>query len=214
MVVLHYTAMRNAAAALARLCDPVAEVSAHYLIAEDGTVHAIVPEEARAWHAGAGSWGGLEDINSRSIGVELANDGHTPFSHPLMASLEALLPGIMQRWRIPPERVIAHSDMAPLRKEDPGGRFDWRRLARQGLSVWPDRCPDLPADPQRFRAAALGFGYPDAPDAALLAAFRLRFRPFAKGPLCGADVAQIADLAHRFPAAQALPLTAPAGLPN
>ena len=137
LVVLHYTAMAIAQAALDRLCDPEAEVSAHYLIAADGTLCSLVAEEKRAWHAGAGAWGGIADVNSRSIGIELDNDGASPFPAPLMTTLEALLAGILDRWRIGPAGVIAHSDMAPGRKSDPGPRFDWQRLARGGLAVWP-----------------------------------------------------------------------------
>jgi N-acetylmuramoyl-L-alanine amidase len=138
MVVLHYTAMDTAKAALERLCDPEVEVSAHYLISESGQIWQLVDEDKRAWHAGAGKWGGVSDVNSRSIGIELANRGDCPFPEPQMAALERLLTGTMKRWNIPPERVIGHSDMAPDRKQDPGARFDWRRLALQGLSVWPD----------------------------------------------------------------------------
>ena len=134
LVVLHHTAMATAEAALERLVDPAAEVSAHYLIAEDGRVWRLVPEEARAWHAGAGTWGGAADVNSRSIGIELANAGplagFPPFPEPQMAALEELLDGILARWRIPPAGVIAHSDLAPGRKADPGPKFDWLRLAR------------------------------------------------------------------------------------
>ncbi|MCG6902913.1 MAG: N-acetylmuramoyl-L-alanine amidase, partial [Rhodobacter sp.] len=101
MVVLHYTAMQNAAVALARLCDPSAEVSAHYLIARDGEVFGLVDEEMRAWHAGAGRWGGVDDINSRSIGIELDNTGAQPFPEPQMAALEDLLTGVLARWAIP-----------------------------------------------------------------------------------------------------------------
>src|SRR6188472_1452321 len=132
MIVLHYTAMLTAEAALARLCDPAAEVSAHYLVAEDGRVWRLVDEHARAWHAGAGSWRGQGDVNSRSIGIELANPGpladFPPFPEPQMAALEALLDGVMARWRIPAAGVVAHSDIAPGRKADPGPKFDWRRL--------------------------------------------------------------------------------------
>lgn len=137
MVVLHYTAMKTAQDALDRLCDPAVEVSAHYLISEQGEIIQMVAEDMRAWHAGAGQWGDVTDVNSRSIGIELANTGECPFPEPQMAALESLLTGILDRWEIPPERVIAHSDMAPDRKQDPGPRFDWQRLARQGLSVWP-----------------------------------------------------------------------------
>jgi len=138
MVVIHYTAMTSAQAALERLCDPEIEVSAHYLISETGQIWQMVPEEQRAWHAGAGQWGSVSDVNSRSIGIELANTGDHPFPEPQMAALEILLAGILQRWAIPPERVIGHSDMAPERKTDPGARFDWQRLAMGGLAVWPN----------------------------------------------------------------------------
>ena len=195
LVVLHYTAMESCAAARARLCDPAAEVSAHYLIAETGAVEPLVAEEMRAWHAGAGSWGGRGDVNSRSIGIELANRGDHPFPEPQMRALAALLGRLMARWRIAPEGVIAHSDMAPGRKSDPGPRFDWCRLARAGLSVWPAAGQ---GDPARFAADARAFGYPDAPAEVLLAAFRLRFRPWASGPVDASDAAMAADLARRF----------------
>ncbi|MDB6455068.1 N-acetylmuramoyl-L-alanine amidase [Falsirhodobacter sp. 20TX0035] len=187
LIVLHYTAMATCEAARQRLCDPVAEVSAHWLISESGETIALVDEDCRAWHAGAGVWQGHDDVNSRSIGIELANDGASPFPDPQMRALEDLLRGIMDRWQIGPQGVIAHSDMAPDRKTDPGPRFDWRRLARQGLSVWP-----APAAPGDFEAAAQAFGY--APSPALLGAFRLRFRPWATGPLDDTDRALAAGL--------------------
>lgn len=198
LIVIHYTGMTDAAAARARLCDPAAEVSAHWLVAEDGVTEALVPEEARAWHAGAGSWQGRADVNSRSIGIELANPGDRPFPEPQMAALEDLLAGIMARWALGPESVIGHSDMAPGRKIDPGPRFDWRRLARCGLAVWPDPVPTLNADPATFAALAQNFGYPEHPPEVLLPAFRARFRPRHEGPLDAMDVGLIADLAARF----------------
>lgn len=196
LVVIHYTAMPDCAAARARLCDPAAEVSAHYLICETGAVHALVPEEMRAWHAGAGAWGGVSDVNSRSIGIELQNPGDAPFPEPQMAALERLLAGILGRWRIPPARVIGHSDMAPERKCDPGPRFDWRRLARSGLSVWPGPGgrPEAP-----LVASLRAFGYPAVAPEVLLRAFRLRFRPWAEGPEAAEDRALADDLARRFP---------------
>ena len=176
LVVIHYTGMASCAEARARLCDPLAEVSAHWLIAEDGATEALVPEDRRAWHAGAGSWQGREDVNSRSIGIELANPGDRPFPEPQMAALEHLLAAIMARHGIGPARVIAHSDMAPGRKIDPGARFDWRRLALQGLSIWPEPGSEAPL------GQALGaIGYPEVEPQTRLAAFRLRFRPWAKG---------------------------------
>ncbi len=196
MVVLHYTAMESCAEALDRLCDPAAEVSAHYLISETGDIWQMVEESERAWHAGAGRWGDVTDVNSRSIGIELANTAAHPFPEPQMAALEALLPGIMARWCIPPARVIAHSDTAPARKSDPGPRFDWRRLAMQGLSVWPEAGD---AAESEFFELAQQVGYdPDAGEAAVLRAFRLRFRPWAGGPADATDAALAADLARRF----------------
>jgi N-acetylmuramoyl-L-alanine amidase len=196
LVVIHYTAMPGCAEARARLCDPNAEVSAHYLIAETGEVDALVPEEARAWHAGAGAWGRVTDVNSRSIGIELQNPGDAPFPEPQMAALERLLAATMARWQIPPERVIGHSDMAPDRKRDPGPRFDWQRLARSGLAIWPGPA----GDPTAPLAASLrAIGYPEATPATLLHAFRLRFRPWATGPEGPEDRAAADDIARRFP---------------
>ncbi len=195
MIVLHYTAMESCVAARERLCDPGASVSCHYLISETGTLWQLVPEAQRAWHAGAGRWGRVRDVNSRSIGIELANTGDAPFPEPQIAALEALMRGIMDRWQIARERVIAHSDMAPARKIDPGPRFDWRRLALSGMSIWP-----VPADGNGFLPCAHAFGYtPEATPEEVLRAFRLRFRPWAKGPLDATDAALAADLARRFP---------------
>ena len=196
MVVLHYTAMADARAARDWLCNPASEVSAHYLIFPDGAVCQMVEEQDRAWHAGAGCWGEVEDVNSRSIGIEIANDGASPFAAPQMEALERLLGDVIDRHGIPPERVIGHSDMAPGRKIDPGPRFDWRRLARGGLSIWPDGT--APGD---FLADARRFGYrADVAPETLLAAFRMRFRPQASGPLDVTDRALMADLAARWPA--------------
>ncbi len=191
LIVIHYTAMPTCAEARDRLCDPSVEVSAHWLIAENGTVEQLVDEAMRAWHAGAGAWAGVSDVNSRSIGIELANAGDAPFPEPQMAALERLLSAIMARWNIPPERVIAHSDMAPERKRDPGPRFDWRRLALQGLAHWPEGEGDSTTP---FLTSLAALGYPDAAPDALLQAFRLRFRPWATGAETAEDRA-IADAA-------------------
>lgn len=189
LVVIHYTGMEDGASARARLCDPATEVSAHWLIHEAGLTEQLVAEDRRAWHAGAGSWQGREDVNSRSIGIELVNPGDRPFPEPQMAALERLLRAIMARWDIAPAGVIGHSDLAPGRKIDPGPRFDWQRLARQGLAIWPT-CPAIAAGNADSAEAPLAdsltrIGYPDAPER--LAAFRLRFRPWASGPEDAAD---------------------------
>ncbi len=201
LIVLHFTAMPGTGAALDRLCDPAAEVSAHYLIAREGALYQLVDEEHRAWHAGAGEWGGAGDVNSRSVGIELDNCGGSPFSALQMDVLELLLRQVMARWSILPQGVIGHSDMAPERKADPGRRFDWRRLARHGLSVWPapGEWP-LPPDEEAFLAAAARFGYaPAFGFTPVHEAFRQRFRPMAEGPLDRSDMAAITDLAARFP---------------
>jgi N-acetylmuramoyl-L-alanine amidase len=142
LLVLHYTGMTSAAAALERLCDPTAQVSAHYLVEEDGTVWQLVDEARRAWHAGRAFWAGATDINDRSIGIELVNPGHEhgyrAFPGTQLAALETLCREILTRHPIPPERVLGHSDVAPERKTDPGELFPWERLARAGIGLWPD----------------------------------------------------------------------------
>ncbi len=197
-VVIHHTAMASGEAAVERLSDPVAEVSAHYVIFQSGRTYRLVDEAMRAWHAGVGEWQGLKDINSRSIGIELDNDGQTPFAAPLMDSLELLLAGILQRWSIPPENVIGHSDMAPGRKVDPGPWFDWERLENAGLA----RRRGTDPGPERvtsdhFRAIVQRLGYTaTVDDETLLSAVRLRYRPFASGPLCPEDFSAIGHAAH------------------
>ncbi len=207
LVVLHYTAMPSAAAALQRLCDPAAEVSAHYLIGRDGRLWQMVDEAARAWHAGAGAWGGVTDVNSASIGIEIDNDGASPFAARAMATLEALLPGILGRWRIPPQGVIGHECAAPGRKADPGCRFDWRRLALQGLAIWPGTAAPIPVDAAAFSKALTAIGYPPVAPDLRLAAFRARFRPAASGPLAPTDMAAALDLAARYRVDRATPST-------
>jgi len=195
MVVLHYTAMQSAEDAICILCDPEREVSAHYLIARDGRVTQMVDETARAWHAGAGRWAGCDDINSRSIGIELDNDGFSPFSAALMDALEDLLATLMARWNIPAHHVIAHSDLAPLRKSDPGVRFDWRRLALSEMSIWPSKGEDFAlAD----SLTALGYDIAEFGVDACLSAFRLRFAPTRVGPETEQDRRAAASLAARF----------------
>lgn len=195
--------MATADAACARLCDPQAEVSSHYLIDRDGTQRSLVAEDNRAWHAGKGRWGDIADINSASIGIELDNDGQDAFAQPLMQSLERLLGDINQRHNIPPERVIGHSDCAIGRKVDPGPLFDWQRLAAAGLAI--------ATDPARHRTKgrvyASGFysdlaaiGYDSrARRSAQLAAFRLRHAPEHAGRFNQRDAQIARDLAQRYP---------------
>ncbi len=215
MVVLHYTGMDTAEAAIARLADPASEVSAHYLVDLDGRVVRMVGEGMRAWHAGLASWGGVTDVNSRSIGIEIVNPGgelgKPPFPEPQIAALEALLADILARHEVAPERVVGHACVAPGRKADPGGKFDWRRLARRGLSVWldPEPAEAGEANVARFQSAARCFGYgvPDsgewcAPTRAVWRTFQMRFLPFeAGGSPNRAGVAHLERLAGRWPCA-------------
>lgn len=184
MVILHYTGMKSGKAALDRLCDPDAKVSAHYLIDEDGTTYRMVAEDRRAWHAGFSHWSGAVDINDRSIGIEIVNPGHEfgyrAFPEIQMAAVEELLAQIIERHRIPPARVVGHSDIAPTRKQDPGELFDWKRLADKGLSVWPAQTGDAidPTDPDDTRRCLTNIGYdPEAPLADVTTAFQRRFVP-------------------------------------
>jgi N-acetylmuramoyl-L-alanine amidase len=145
MILLHYTGMPNAAEALDRLCSPSSEVSAHYFVFEDGRIVQMVQESRRAWHAGVSSWAGETDINSCSIGIEIANPGHDhgypDFPSRQIASLTALCRGIQTRNTIPPVRVLAHSDVAPSRKQDPGEKFPWRILYDSGVGHWVNPAP-------------------------------------------------------------------------
>lgn len=212
ILLLHYTDMASAAAALERLCDPAARVSAHYCIDEDGTVYRLVDEARRAWHAGVSSWAGASDINARSIGVELVNPGHTcgyrPFPAAQMTALSALAKAILARHPIPPGRVLGHSDVAPARKRDPGELFDWRALAAAGIGLWPDA--PSPADPApdvaELQAQLARFGYAvprhgrlDDETRAVLAAFQRHFRPAAvTGEPDGETAARLAALLARL----------------
>lgn len=190
-IVLHYTGMKTAEAAFQRLCDPAAEVSAHYLVHETGAVAQLVDEAKRAWHAGQSWWLGLTDMNSASIGIELVNPGHQhgyrPFSAKQINSLIPLLRNIIQRHDWDAKTcLLAHSDIAPERKEDPGELFPWRKLAEQGLGLWPD---DAPHDITMLNDLAvqellrkIGYNCPlsgdyDRQTRACLLAFQRRFHP-------------------------------------
>ncbi len=185
MLVLHYTGMRSAEEALARLCDPAAKVSAHYLIDEDGTIHRLVGEDMRAWHAGVSSWRGETDVNGRSIGIELVNSGHEfgyrRFPDSQMTALERLATEVLSRHPIPPRHVLGHSDVAPGRKSDPGELFDWPRLARAGIGLWPVEGDEIgdPAGAGDELLVRFGYGIGDtvAARTAATAAFQRHFLP-------------------------------------
>lgn len=197
-LVLHYTGMPTAEGALAQLRNPAAEVSSHYFVFEDGRIAQLVPEARRAWHAGRSSWFDETDMNSASIGIEIANPGHDgglpPFPEPQMDAVVRLVADILARRAIRPERVLAHSDIAPGRKVDPGENFPWARLAAEGLCRWVDAAPPAEglvmargASGAAVRAlqeelAALGYGIEatgdyDARTTTVVAAFQRRWRP-------------------------------------
>jgi N-acetylmuramoyl-L-alanine amidase len=197
MVVLHYTGMTTGEAALERLRDPEAKVSAHYLIEADGRIFRLVAEERRAWHAGVSFWRGERDVNGRSIGIELVNPGHElgypPFPDAQIASLIELLGAIRGRWTIEDGDIVAHSDVAPERKIDPGELFPWRRLADAGHGLWVDPPPAPGAEIGEGEQGAAVFalqagltrlGYDCAPSgtydahtATVIAAFQRHWRP-------------------------------------
>ena len=183
MIVLHYTGMPTAAGALARLCDPAAKVSAHYLVDEDGAVHRLVDEDRRAWHAGRAHWRGMTDINSASVGIEIVNPGHEfgyrPFPEAQIDALVPLVAAIKERHGVTRGNVVGHSDIAPTRKRDPGELFPWARLARLRLAL-PRPTRNL-LDPEWTEAGFLlaleRFGYEVAEPMAAIMAFQRRFRP-------------------------------------
>jgi N-acetylmuramoyl-L-alanine amidase len=210
LVVLHYTGMQDGETALRRLTDaapvagsypgpwqqnsaapdaPLPRVSAHYVVGEDGAVYRVVPEESRAWHAGASSWQGECDINSRAIGIEIVNGGHD-FGLPDFPSVQidaviALVRDILARHQLKPSQVVAHSDIAPERKMDPGEKFPWKRLADAGVAIWPEHGAALgetSAVTVQTQLASIGYavqqtGVMDMQTKAALTAFQRRFRP-------------------------------------
>ncbi|MGK2742372.1 peptidoglycan recognition protein family protein [Tepidicaulis sp. LMO-SS28] len=213
LLLLHYTGMESGAAALERLCDPAAKVSAHYLVEEDGRIFRLVPEEKRAWHAGVANWRGESDINSCSIGIEIVNPGHD-FGYPdfppaQIAAVEALCLDILARHDIPPQRVLGHSDVAPERKADPGEKFPWPLMAAAGIGHWtqpqeivegpvlaPGNRGDTVAELQ-YQLADYGYGIEvlgiyDAKTEAVVRAFQRHFRPARVDGV--ADVSTVATL--------------------
>ncbi|KAA5613726.1 N-acetylmuramoyl-L-alanine amidase [Rhodovastum atsumiense] len=198
MLILHYTGMQSAQEAIDRLRDPEARVSSHYVVEEDGTIWRLVPEERRAWHAGISYWRGHRVLNGRSVGIEIVNPGHAfgyrDFPAPQMRAVSRLCREILGRHAVPARNVVAHSDVAPDRKEDPGERFDWAGLAREGIGLWPEGVPDLGTDGaladaqdlRAVRAALARIGYEVAAEgpfdpalATVLRAFQRHWRPEA-----------------------------------
>ncbi len=215
MLVLHYTGMESAGAAIDRLRDPAARVSSHYVVEEDGQVWSLVDERRRAFHAGVSFWRGHMALNDRSIGIEIVNPGHEhgyrDFPVLQLASVCDLCLSVLSRHPIPPRNVVAHSDIAPDRKQDPGERFDWEALARNGVGIWPTDMPELgsggaahgavrdAAALREVRLALTDIGYRVAPEGALdpalatvLRAFQRHWRPEAVSGQ--ADVGTLARL--------------------
>jgi len=198
MILLHYTGMPDVEGAIAQLCTAGTDVSAHYIVLEDGRIVQSVPEARRAWHAGVASWAGEEDINSCSIGVEIINRGHDwgypDFPLRQIAAVIALCRGIMLRRNVPSHRVLAHSDVAPARKKDPGEKFPWHSLANSGVGHWVQPAPMTRGEALRLGTisddvgdmqtafAKYGYGIPvtgkfDGPTMEIVAAFQRHFRP-------------------------------------
>lgn len=203
-LILHYTGMQTAQAAIDRLRDPAARVSSHYLVDEDGTVVRLVAERRRAWHAGVSNWRGYARLNDRSIGIEIVNPGHEwgyrAFPALQMAAVCDLCLGILGRHPVPPRNVVGHSDVAPGRKQDPGELFDWPGLAANGVGLWPgagaagDAVADAPA-------ALRAIGYGEADSEAALRAFQRHWLP--QGITGHADAATLARLQDVLAATEA-----------
>ena len=178
LIVLHYTEQDSAERSLRtlRTRNSGGPVSAHYLVGDDGRIYQLVPDDRRAWHAGAGRWGTIHELNSASIGIEIDNDGVEPFSEPQVAALLRLLDDLTARHRIPKTEVIGHSDLAPGRKIDPGPLFPWKRLFDAGFGIWPD--PDAPPPPPGFDPvnALRLIGYSTDDLEATIHSYRMRFR--------------------------------------
>ncbi|MGE0665910.1 MAG: N-acetylmuramoyl-L-alanine amidase [Sphingomonadales bacterium] len=190
LLILHYTGMGSCKDAIDRLCDPEAKVSSHYLIDEDGTVHQLVTEDKTAWHAGQSCWEGKIGMNQRSVGIELVNPGHEhgyrDFPEAQMTALEKLCQQVLSRHPIPRRQVLGHSDIAPMRKDDPGELFPWERLAKQGIGLWPQQTDmePVPAQIRDVQNALRSIGYcipVDGQDSpvyrAILKAFQRHWRP-------------------------------------
>ncbi len=212
ILLLHYTGMKTAAAALERLCDPAAGVSAHYTVDEDGTVYVHVAEDKRAWHAGVSYWAGETDINGISVGVEIVNPGHEfgyrLFPNRQLDAVADLCLGILGRHAIPPHRVLGHSDVAPGRRQDPGELFPWQDFAARGVGLWPGPSsapepPDILTLQRQLRDVGYDCpesGIADAATAEIVSAFQRHFRPGQIDGIADAETAGCAAaLLQRIP---------------
>ena len=183
LVVLHATEQQSVAESLdtLRTANSGGPVSAHYLVGDDGHIYQLVDDLDRAWHAGGGHWGTISDVNNASIGIEIDNDGEEPFTQPQIAAVIRLLGDLTERLGIPPAAVIAHADMAPMRKRDPGAQFPWKQLHDAGFGIWPEGPLVDPPDGFDPWLALRLIGYPldrdDTPNhAATVRAFHRHFR--------------------------------------
>jgi len=212
LLVLHYTGMETGAKALERLCQREAGVSAHYLLEEDGRLFRLVAEDQRAWHAGVAAWAGQEEVNARSVGIEIVNPGHEwgyrPLAEQQIRRLIPLIREIIQRHQIRPENVVGHSDVAPNRKDDPGELFPWSRLAAKGLAIGPASDAWEGEAPYGERALQMleeiGYGVPRFGIAACLLQFQRRFLPAELGQSLNLKTrTAIAEVAQAFKDARA-----------
>ena len=213
LIVLHFTDEDSATEALhtLRTRNSGGPVSAHYLIGSDGHIYQLVADPMRAWHAGSGRWGTITDLNSASIGIELDNDGHSPFAPPQIASLIRLLTELSARLQLPPRQVIGHQDLAPPRKDDPGPLFPWAQLAAAGFGRWPHGplC-DPPAGFDPWMALGL-VGYPLDDRPAAVHAFRNHFRGQQGDTLDSEDLRILYNLAQQIDGGTNACLAAPTG---
>ena len=197
-IILHYTAM-STEKSLERLCDPVHEVSCHYLIDPSGVCYQLVDNNKRAWHAGKSYWRGYHDLNSRSLGIELVNSGNEDYPEAQMKSLIKLLQHLIESLALNPKNILGHSDIAPARKLDPGKWFNWQKLSVNGVGFFPEISEPIACDKQVFLAEAKRAGFnPNANVEHVLKTFRNRCRPKFTGELDGYDCALMQKFADAF----------------
>jgi len=197
-IILHYTAM-STENSLERLCDPVYEVSCHYLIDPSGICYQLVDDNKRAWHAGKSYWRGYVDLNSRSLGIELVNSGNENYPEAQMKSLIRLLKYLIRSFKLNPKNVLGHSDIAPSRKLDPGKWFNWKKLSANGVGLFPEVSTPIDCDKKIFLAQAERAGFnPNTNFDHILKTFRDRCRPNVTGEFDGYDCALMQKFANAF----------------